>query len=116
MLLSVLLVPVFGEDYSAARPLIWPLAAAGGLYAFSRFGVAVAVAANRSSLAAGVDVSGMVVSTLIYVLLIPTQGAVGAAMGSLLGYGVAAVASSLAVVRIGCGSHERLQSQLKATA
>jgi O-antigen/teichoic acid export membrane protein len=97
----LLLVPVFGDQYSAARPLIWPLAAAGGLYAFSRFGVAITVAGNRSSLAASIDVSGMVVAALAYLVFIPEHGAAGAAVGSLLGYGVAALASSFAVLWMG---------------
>ncbi len=99
-ILTVLLVPLFGGDYSAARSLIWPLAIASGLYAFSRFGVAMTVAANRSSLAASIDVSGMLVAAFAYVVLIPSHGALGAAVGSLLGYGIAALASTLAVVRL----------------
>ncbi|WP_141437053.1 lipopolysaccharide biosynthesis protein [Blastococcus aggregatus] len=98
--ISWLLVPVFGTQYESARPLIWPLAIASGLYAFSRFGAAITVAANRSSLATAIDVTGMLVSASAYVFLIPEHGASGAAVGSLLGYGVAAVASAGAVLRL----------------
>lgn len=104
LVLSVLLVPVFGEQYSPARPLIWPLAVAAGLYAFSRFGVAMTVAGNRSSLAASIDISGMVVAAAGFVLLIPHYGAPGAAVGSLLGYGIAALASAVAALHMGRGS------------
>lgn len=103
-LLGGLLVPVFGDEYEPARTLIWPLAIAGGLYAFSRFGVAMTVAANRSSLAGSIDVTAMLVAATAYVLLIPGRGAEGAALGSLLGYGVAAVASAIAVLQLSRGT------------
>ncbi|MCF6745197.1 hypothetical protein E9529_13115 [Blastococcus sp. KM273128] len=98
--LAALLIPVFGEEYSPARQLVWPLAAAGGLYAFSRVGLAMAVAGNRSRLAASIDISGMMVAAAAYIVLIPEHGATGAALGSLLGYGIAALASAAVVWRM----------------
>lgn len=86
----LLLVPVFGEAYSDGERLVLPLAVASGLYSVSVLGVALATASHRPRLAGWVASSGMVVAIPLYVLLIGPYGALGAALGSLAGYGVSA--------------------------
>jgi O-antigen/teichoic acid export membrane protein len=98
--LHVLLVPVFGAAYEQSTRLIWPLAVAAGLYAVSRVGIAVCVAANRAARANLIDLSGTLVAVPGYLLLIPGQGAAGAALATLLAYGTAAVVSVLVSWRV----------------
>jgi O-antigen/teichoic acid export membrane protein len=95
-----LIVPVFGAQYRAAVPLVWPLALGAGLYAVSRLGVGLALAAHRSRAVLAIDVSAMAVAVACYLLLIPRLGALGAALGSLCGYAAAAVAALLLAVRV----------------
>jgi O-antigen/teichoic acid export membrane protein len=94
----VLLVPVFGAEYRTAAGLAFPLAAAAGLYAISRAGVGLAVAAGRARAAVLVEIAAMVASIVGYLLFIPEMGAAGAAWGSLAGYGLAAATSTILVV------------------
>lgn len=98
--LHVLLVPVFGSQYGESRSLIWPLAVAAGLYAVSRVGAAVCIAANRAGSANLIDLAGMVVAVPAYLLLIPEGGASGAARGTLLAYGAAALVSAAVSWRV----------------
>lgn len=91
LLLRALVVPMLGEAYRPAVALVLPLAAAAGCYAISRVGVGLAVATGRPGTAAVTDMTAMVVSVAAYLLLIPPYGAMGAALGSLVGYGVAAI-------------------------
>jgi O-antigen/teichoic acid export membrane protein len=98
ILLRLVLTSVFGQEYAESLALVLPLAAAAGLYAFSRVGMGLSIAGDRASLAAAIDVCGMIMAVLAYLLLIPTAGAMGAALGSLLGYGVAAVISAATAV------------------
>lgn len=95
--IRLLLVPVFGPDYAPGIALAVPLAAAAALYGISRVGVGLAMAAGRTRVVGVVDVTAMIVSVTLYLLLIPHLGAMGAALGSLGGYGIAAVLSVYAV-------------------
>jgi O-antigen/teichoic acid export membrane protein len=97
-LLRLSLTAVFGQEYAQSLVLVLPLAAAAGLYAFSRVGMGLTIASDRASLAAAIDVCGMAVAAAAYLLLIPSAGAAGAAIGSLLGYGVAAAISAAAAI------------------
>ncbi|WP_250007728.1 lipopolysaccharide biosynthesis protein [Actinoplanes sp. M2I2] len=85
--LYLLIVPVFGEDYAAARAVIVPLVAAAGLYAISRVTLGLLIAKGRGSLVSAAEITGFVVSFVAYLSLIPPFGILGAAYGSLIGYG-----------------------------
>jgi O-antigen/teichoic acid export membrane protein len=82
--------PLFGPAYADATRLAAPLAAAAGMYAVSRVGVGLALAADRPGTALAADLAGAAVAVTGYLTLIPHLGAMGAAVGSLLGYTTAA--------------------------
>ncbi len=92
----LLVVPLFGPEFAGSRQLVLPLIVATGLYALSRVGVGIGLAYNCSRQVFTVNAAGMFVALAGYIVLIPRYGALGAAVGSLIGYGMAA-ALSLAV-------------------
>ena len=90
--LYLLIVPVFGEQYAPAKAVVLPLVAAAGLYAVSRvsLGLLIAQGTRRPGLGRR-DRRVSSVSFAAYLLLIPAYGILGAAYGSLLGYGACLV-------------------------
>ncbi|MET8153357.1 lipopolysaccharide biosynthesis protein [Actinoplanes sp. NPDC049668] len=89
--LYLLIVPVFGHEYDPAKAVVLPLVAAAGLYAVSRICLGLLIAKGHSALVSAAEVAGFAVSFAAYLLLIPGHGIVGAAYGSLLGYGACLV-------------------------
>ncbi len=87
------IVPIFGTQYAASITLIVPLAVGSSLYAVSRVAAGLALAADSPFSATATDISCMLVSVASYALLIPTWGAMGAAVGSLCGCAIAAAIS-----------------------
>jgi len=85
--LYLLIVPVFGEQYAPAKAVVVPLVAAAALYAVSRVSLGLLIAKGHSALVSAAEIAGFVVSFAAYLLLIPPFGILGAAYGSLLGYG-----------------------------
>ena len=83
----LLIVPVFGERYAAAKVLVLPLVVAAGLYAVSRICLGVLIARGRGGLVSAAEIAGFAASFAGYLLLIPPYGILGAAYGSLIGYG-----------------------------
>jgi O-antigen/teichoic acid export membrane protein len=82
---------VFGEDYAPAKVVVVPLVAAAGLYAVSRISLGLLIARGHSALVSAAEIVGFAVSLAGYLLLIPRLGILGAAYGSLLGYGACLV-------------------------
>jgi O-antigen/teichoic acid export membrane protein len=89
--LYLLIVPVFGAQYAPAKTVVLPLVAAAGLYAVSRISLGLLIAQGHSTLVSAAEIAGFVVSFAAYLLLIPHHGILGAAYGSLLGYGACLV-------------------------
>ncbi|MEV4348647.1 NAD(P)H-quinone oxidoreductase [Actinoplanes sp. NPDC049596] len=89
--LFLLIVPVFGPDYAPAKGIVVPLVAAAGLYAVSRVSLGLLIAKGRGALVSAAEITGFAVSFAGYLLLIPPFGIVGAAYGSLIGYGACLV-------------------------
>jgi len=85
--LYLLIVPVFGEQYAPAKAVVLPLVAAAGLYAVSRISLGLLIARGHSALVSAAEITGFAVSFAAYLLLIPPLGILGAAYGSLIGYG-----------------------------
>ncbi len=85
--LYLLVVPVFGQQYAPAKAVVLPLVAAAGMYALSRISLGLLVAKGHGALVSAAEIAGFVVSFAGYLLLIPAHGMLGAAYGSLLGYG-----------------------------
>jgi O-antigen/teichoic acid export membrane protein len=85
--LYLLIVPLFGAGYAPAKAVVVPLVAAAGLYAVSRISLGLLIAKGRGGLVSAAEIAGFTVSLVAYLLLIPRFGIVGAAYGSLLGYG-----------------------------
>jgi O-antigen/teichoic acid export membrane protein len=93
----LIIVPLFGQSYVAAKALVLPLVAAAGLYAVSRVTLGVLIGQRRNLLASAAEVCGFVASLVAYVVLIPSHGPLGAAYGSLIGYGACLVFAVAAV-------------------
>jgi len=89
--LYLLIVPVFGAQYAPAKVIVLPLVAAAGLYAVSRISLGLLIAKGHSALVSAAEITGFAVSFAGYLLLIPQYGILGAAYGSLLGYGACLV-------------------------
>ena len=87
----LLIVPLFGERYADAKVLVVPLVAAAGLYAISRVCLGLLIAKGRASLVSAAEICGFVLSFVAYLVLIPGMGILGAAYGSLIGYGACLV-------------------------
>jgi len=104
----LLIVPVFGHAYAPARSAVLPLIAAAGLYAISRINLGLLVAKGHGTLVSAAEIAGFAVSFAAYLLLIPRHGILGAAWGSLLGYGAglvfALITTALARDRIAVSS------------
>ena len=97
--LYLLIVPVFGEQYAPAQAVVLPLVAAAGLYAVSRISLGLLIARGHSALVSAAEITGFAVSFAAYLVLIPPLGILGAAYGSLLGYG-ACLAFALVTSRV----------------
>jgi O-antigen/teichoic acid export membrane protein len=89
--LYLLIVPLFGERYAPAKAVVLPLVAAAGLYAVSRISLGLLIARGHGGLVSAAEITGFVVSFAGYLALIPHHGILGAAYGSLLGYGACLV-------------------------
>jgi O-antigen/teichoic acid export membrane protein len=87
----LLIVPVFGERYAPAKVVVLPLVAAAGLYAVSRVCLGLLIAKGHGALVSAAEICGFVASFAAYLLLIPPYGILGAAYGSLAGYGACMV-------------------------
>jgi O-antigen/teichoic acid export membrane protein len=85
--LYLLIVPVFGHQYAPAKAVVVPLVIAAGLYAVSRVSLGLLIAKGHSPLVSAAEITGFAVSFAAYLLLIPMFGILGAAYGSLIGYG-----------------------------
>jgi O-antigen/teichoic acid export membrane protein len=97
----VMTLSVLGPSYRSSVPLILPLGAAAIIYAVSRVLEGIFVAEGRGGAASTAETIGMGVSVTAYLMLIPLMGAMGAALGSLIGYAgccVACVAIKLHIV------------------
>jgi O-antigen/teichoic acid export membrane protein len=104
--LYLLIVPVFGAQYAPAKAVVLPLVAAAGLYAVSRVSLGLLIAKGHATLVSAAEIAGFVVSFAAYLLLIPGHGILGAAYGSLLGYG-ACLVFALAASRFAAGGDTR---------
>lgn len=98
-----LLVPLLGQAYATAGALVVPLVVAAVVFGVSQLAITGLIAQGRAGVASGVEVVGFVVSAAAYVALIPTLGGLGAAYGSLVGYGTSLVGALLALA-VGPGS------------
>ncbi|WP_229071132.1 lipopolysaccharide biosynthesis protein [Actinoplanes sp. DH11] len=85
--LYLLIEPLFGHHYAPAKSIVLPLVVAAGLYAVSRVSLGLLIAKGHGGLVSAAEITGFVVSFATYLLLIPKIGILGAAYGSLLGYG-----------------------------
>ncbi|GIE75253.1 hypothetical protein Aph02nite_12030 [Actinoplanes philippinensis] len=89
--LYLLIEPLFGHEYADAKVIVLPLVAAAGLYAVSRISLGLLIAKGHGGLVSAAEIAGFVVSFAAYLLLIPRLGILGAAYGSLAGYGACLV-------------------------
>jgi O-antigen/teichoic acid export membrane protein len=89
--LYLLIVPVFGHQYAPAKAVVLPLVIAAGLYAVSRISLGLLIARGHGALVSAAEITGFAVSFAFYLLLIPRLGILGAAYGSLAGYGACLV-------------------------
>ncbi|GGN23710.1 O-antigen/teichoic acid export membrane protein [Actinoplanes campanulatus] len=94
--LYLLIEPLFGHDYADAKVVVLPLVVAAGLYAVSRVSLGLLIAKGHGGLVSAAEIIGFVVSFAAYLLLIPRLGILGAAYGSLAGYGACLVFAMIA--------------------
>ncbi|GGN70963.1 hypothetical protein GCM10010112_37940 [Actinoplanes lobatus] len=94
--LHLLIEPLFGHDYADAKVVVLPLVVAAGLYAVSRVSLGLLIAKGHGGLVSAAEIIGFVVSFAAYILLIPRLGILGAAYGSLAGYGACLVFALIA--------------------
>lgn len=99
VMLYLLIVPLFGEAYAPAKAVVVPLVIAAGLYGISRVALALLIAKGHAGLVSTGEIVGFAVSFAFYLLLIPAHGILGAAYGSLIGYG-ACLLFALVVMRV----------------
>jgi O-antigen/teichoic acid export membrane protein len=91
-----LIVPVFGERYAPAKAVVLPLVVAAGLYAVSRVSLGILVSKGHGALVSVSEICGFAVSLAAYLLWIPEHGILGAAWGSLVGYGACLIFATAA--------------------
>jgi len=77
---------LLGHRYAGAVSLIAPLGVAAVAYAGSRVLQGALIAHGRGAAASSCEVAGSVLSVIAYACLIPSFGAMGAAVGSIVGY------------------------------
>jgi O-antigen/teichoic acid export membrane protein len=92
---QVLVVPVFGDAYAAAAGLAVPLAIGAVLFGIGRVGAMLLVAAHATRRVLVAEMGAAAVAVVVYLWLIPTRGAWGAAVGSAVAYGVYALLSGV---------------------
>lgn len=86
-LASLLLIRLLlGPAYANSEVLIVPLGLAAVVYAASRVQQGIMIADGHAKVVSWTEVIGMTVSAIGYILLIPAFGAMGAAIGSVVGY------------------------------
>jgi len=83
---AAVIVYFLPESYRPSLSLIIPLGMAGVIYSLSRVLQGHLVSRGWNTSVSISELVGMVVSVGLYLILIPTQGAQGAAWGSLAGY------------------------------
>lgn len=98
--LQVVLTPLFGQEFSPAVELVWPLVIAAALHAWAHLGTNLSLAAGYTAYVNIIPIAGMVASGVSYFVLIPSLGALGAAWGLVFGYSVSILVSIVGVVRI----------------
>lgn len=96
----LLMVPLLGERYAPALPLVIPLVIAAVVTGISQLLITALTAVHRGRLSSAVEVVGLVVSVVSYVVLIGQFGALGAAYGSLIGYTTCLVLAGVLLARI----------------
>lgn len=104
VLIRVLLVPLLGSDYAAAGELVAPLVLAAATLGVSQLLISALTATRHNILASGVEIVGFAVSGVAYVVLIPPFGALGAAYGSIVGYGSCLLVAGAALFTVRCRS------------
>ncbi len=107
----VVLVPLLGAAYASAGELVAPLVVAAAVFGLSQLAITGLIAQGRAGVASGVEVAGFVVSVAAYVMLIPALGGLGAAYGSLAGYGASLLG---ALVALAAGPRDRLAAAARA--
>jgi O-antigen/teichoic acid export membrane protein len=92
-------IRVLPVAYHQSLVLIVPLGIASVFYAMTRVQQGLLVAQGHAGRVSAVEATGMIASVAMYVLLIPGHGAMGAALGSLIGYFACLVAGAVVFAR-----------------
>ncbi|MGJ9407183.1 lipopolysaccharide biosynthesis protein [Nesterenkonia aurantiaca] len=82
------LIPLFGPEYDEGLRLILPLTLSAALYSLTIYGMNLGVATGHARIANIATFGGFAAALPAYLLLIGPFGAMGAAWGSVIGYGV----------------------------
>ena len=95
------------QPYQASLPLIAPLAIAAVFYSITRVQQGLLIARGEATRVSVIEITGMIASLVFYVTLIPPMGAMGAAVGSALGYMVCLITASRALALARRASEQR---------
>ncbi|GGA71468.1 hypothetical protein GCM10011490_22700 [Pseudoclavibacter endophyticus] len=95
----IVVTHVLPAAYRPATELILPLAVGSVLFAIARVQQGLLLAASRPGRVSIIEITGLVCSVVAYLALIPSLGVLGAAVGSIVGYGVAVLMGVIEVLR-----------------
>lgn len=104
---AIIVVIWLPPAYHASLELIIPLGVAAVVYSAGRVIAGVLIARGREFTVSAIEISGMVISVVGYVALIPWLGALGAALGSVGGYTAALVIGIIVIARQSRAGGER---------
>jgi O-antigen/teichoic acid export membrane protein/O-antigen ligase len=115
-LVATLFLPLLGPSYAPARPLVLPLVAAAAVLGLEQVAVTLLVARRRNRAASAVESVGFGVSLLGYLTLIPGHGALGAAVGSGVGYTAGLLVACALLARTAPGTRSSTLPELVTRA
>ncbi len=82
---------LFGSAYRPSTALVVVLALASSVFGMNRLLSARVIARGATKAVSAAESSGVLFAVVGYVVLIPMYGTIGAALGSLIGYGITAL-------------------------
>lgn len=95
----LLAVPLYGEEYRDGMRLIVPLSVGVALHALVLVFVGIATAENRAGVATTITITTLAVSLVLYGVMIPSGGAFGAAIALACAYVCGAIAGLIGLLR-----------------
>lgn len=99
VLLVFVVLWILPESYNSSLHLLLPIAIGNIIYGTTRAQQGMAIAGGRPGLVSTAEIAGLLVALGAYFFLIPLLGALGAALGSIIGNTVAFAVTELGLFR-----------------